>query len=81
MHVSVETVRAERDSEEREALTEIAGDAYADAPARRLRYTALVSAIEKTAKCSERSAQEKVKKMKQLGIIREVPPRLWELAA
>jgi hypothetical protein len=81
MHVSVETVRAERDSEEREALTEIAGDAYADAPSRRLRYTALVSAIEKTAKCSERSAQEKVKKMKQLGIIREVPPRLWELAA
>lgn len=81
MHVSVETVRAERDSQEREALAEIAGDAYADAPARRMRYGELVSAIEKTVRCGERSAQDKVKKMKRLGIIREVPPRLLELVA
>jgi hypothetical protein len=80
MHVSVETVRAERDQQDRDYLTEIARDSFADTPARRMRYYALIEAVRKTAKCGERTAQARVKKMKTLGVIREVPPRLLELA-
>jgi len=80
MHVSVETVRTERERKERESLTEIARDSYADCPTRGMRYCALVEAIQKVAKCSVRTAQGDVKKMKQLGIVREGSLRLLELA-
>lgn len=69
------------DEAERESLRELAGDCYAESPSRRMRYSDLVSTVEKTAKCKERTAQEKVRRMKKLGVIREVPPRLLELAA
>jgi len=81
MHVSVESVRAERDEAERDALHELAADCYADLAVPRMRYNPLVLAIEKTAKCKERTAQEKVKRMKKLGVIREVPPRLLEFVS
>jgi len=79
MHVTVQAMRAERDEQDREALIEVARDSYADCTSRRMRYTDLVKEIEKAARCKERTAEEKVKKMKRFRIIVEVPPRLLEL--
>jgi replicative DNA helicase len=82
MHLSLAgTNQQAHDDDERDALRELATDSYAETPSRRMRYSALVSAIEKTANCKERKAQEKVKRMKKLGVIREVPPRLLEIVS
>jgi hypothetical protein len=79
MHVSIETIRAEKDDEERNDLSERARDAFADSPSRRMRYGDLNQALQTTAKWSERTASRKIGRMRRLSVIRDVPPKLLEL--
>jgi hypothetical protein len=79
MHVAVETIRMERDAEERAELSERARDAFANSASGRMRYGELSEALQKTAKWSERTANRNISRMRKLSVIREVPPRLLEL--
>jgi hypothetical protein len=81
MHVSVETMRSEKEATERENLTEIAHECYADCPSRRMKYSALVERVKTVLKCVESTGAQKISRMRKLSIIKDVPPRLLELAA
>ncbi len=78
MHISVVTVRADRERAERDRLRELAADAYAEAPGKQLKYGQLVEAVTRAARCSTRTAEARVCRMKQLCVIREVPLRYLE---
>jgi hypothetical protein len=73
--------RQDKESAEKEYLRELAGDCFAGTPTPRMRWCELVAAVEKTAKCKERTAQEKVARMKKMGVVIQVPPRLLQLAS
>ena len=82
MHLSLHGTNHDvKDAAEREALSELAADCFAESGSKRMRYGELVELLKKTAKCAERSAQLKVQRMKKLRVINEVPPRLYEIAA
>jgi len=81
MHVSVETMRSEKEAAEREHLTEIAQECYANCPSKRMKYSALVEAIKLVLKCVDSTGAQKVARMRKLSVVRDVPPRLLELAA
>ncbi len=79
MHLSLEQTKGSaKESAEVEALRELAADVFGERSS--LRFSDLISAIETTRKCSERTAGRKFDGMKRHKIITRFPPNLWAKA-
>jgi len=80
MHLSLEQTKGSaRDSAEIEALRDLAADLFGDRSS--MRYSDLISGIESTRKCSERSAGRKFQEMRDSKVIERFPPNLWAIAS
>ena len=79
MHLSLEqTAGRAREFAEAESLRDLAADVFGDRSA--MRYSDLISALETTRKCSERTAGRKFDAMKSHKIITRFPPNLWAIS-
>lgn len=74
-HVSVGSVQADRDAAASQGAQELLNEVFGERPS--MRYTELISALETTCKCSERTAGRKFGEMKKHGLIVRFPPNLW----
>jgi hypothetical protein len=80
MHVSLELTKGgARDSIAVEAARDLADDVFCERSS--MPYSDLISAIQTTRKCSERTAGRKFNEMRHAQIIERFPPNLWAKAA
>lgn len=80
MHTSLEQTKGTaKASADVEAARDLAADVFGER--RAMGYGDLISAIQTTRKCSERTAGRKFNEWRQLGVIQRAHPNLWEKAA
>jgi len=79
MHVSVETLRTERDSKVSEAAKELAGEVFAGHGG--MPYSAIISALKTTLRCSEATADRRFNEMRKHKVIVRYPPNLWAIGS
>jgi hypothetical protein len=79
MHVSVETMRTERDAAAMEGARELAAEVFTGHGG--LTYSAITSSLKAATKCSESTAHRRFTEMRSYKIIARHPPNLWVLAA
>lgn len=77
MHVSVQTHQASKDELERQTLTVLAEDLFLDRPS--MRYSDLESTVKTRLTVSPRTAERKVARMRQLGVIKKSAAGLYTL--
>lgn len=79
MHVSTETVRAERDADTADRARELAAEVFAGRGG--LTYSAVIAGIKTGCGCCDRTADKRFKEMHTHKAIIRCPPNLWTLAA
>lgn len=79
MHVSVQTMRSERDAKAAESARELAAEVFANRGG--LTYSAVISAVKTACGCSDRTAERRFNEMRTHKAIVRSPPNLWALTA
>ena len=79
MHVSVESIRGERDSKVAERARELAGEIFSGRGG--LAHSAAISALKTTLKCSDATAERRFNEMRDHKAIVRFPPNLWAIAS
>ena len=79
MHVVVASIQAAKDDLERDALTELARNVFIDRPA--MRYADLQTTVKNRLTVSDKTAERKVARLRQLGIVKKTTAGLYVLNA
>ncbi len=78
MHVTVETLRVERDAASVETARELAQEVFAGRGG--LTYSTIISSLKTACGCSDSTAERRFKEMRSHRSIVRHPPNLWALA-
>jgi hypothetical protein len=79
MHVSVESQQQAKDECDRQQLTELAQDIFGQRPA--MRYSEIQPTVKKALTVSDRTAERKVMRMRELGIIKRSVAGLYTIGS
>jgi len=76
MHVAVQSSESEKDEIEQEQLTELAREVFAGHPP--MRYTELNTAVKNRLTVSDKTAERKIKRAVELGIMEKTAEKLYK---
>jgi hypothetical protein len=79
MHVMVQSLKTAKDDVERDVLVELARDIFADRPS--MRYADLQTTVKNRLTVSDKTAERKVTRCRQLGIVKKTTAGLYVLNA